>query len=61
MAIDPQTGIRYANAGNPQPDFNGPARLGSNLYSDSPIALNISGAKPKIVWYRQFVAHDTHD
>lgn len=46
MAIDPQTGIRYANAGNPQPNSNGPACLGSNLYSNSPIALNISGAKP---------------
>ena len=37
------------------------AGLGSHLYSDSLIALNISGAKPKLVWYRQFVAHDTHD
>jgi alcohol dehydrogenase (cytochrome c) len=61
MAIDPHTGILYANAGNPQPDFNGPARLGSNLYSDSLLALNISGAKPKLVWYHQFIAHDTHD
>jgi alcohol dehydrogenase (cytochrome c) len=61
MAIDPQTGMLYANGGNPQPDFNGPARRGSNLYSDSLIALNISGAKPKLVWYHQFIPHDTHD
>ncbi|SIQ98602.1 MULTISPECIES: pyrroloquinoline quinone-dependent dehydrogenase [Acidiphilium] len=61
MAIDPKTDMLYANAGNPQPDFNGPARKGSNLYSDSLVALNISGAKPKMVWYHQFIPHDTHD
>jgi alcohol dehydrogenase (cytochrome c) len=61
MAIDTKTGTLYANAGNPQPDFNGPARLGKNLYSDSLLALNITGAKPKLVWYHQFIAHDTHD
>ncbi|HQT84077.1 MAG: pyrrolo-quinoline quinone [Acidiphilium sp. 37-64-53] len=61
MAIDPKTDMLYANAGNPQPDFNGPARKGSNLYSDSLVALNISGAKPKLVWYHQFIPHDTHD
>jgi alcohol dehydrogenase (cytochrome c) len=61
MGIDPQTGMLYANAGNPQPDFNGPARLGANLYSNSLLALNISGATPKLVWYHQFIAHDTHD
>ena len=61
MALDPKTGILYANAGNPQPDFNGPARKGSNLYSDSLLAINISGAKPKMVWAHQFIPHDTHD
>ena len=61
MAIDPKSGILYANAGNPQPDFNGPARKGSNLYSDSLLAIDISGAKPKLVWYHQFIPHDTHD
>lgn len=61
MALNPDTGMLYANAGNPQPDFNGPARLGKNLYSDSLLALNISGAKPKLVWYHQFISHDTHD
>jgi len=61
MAIDPATGMLYANTGNPQPDFNGPARPGKNLYSDSLLALNISGAKPTLVWYHQFIEHDTHD
>lgn len=61
MAIDPKNGMLYANAGNPQPDFNGPARKGSNLYSDSLLALDINGAQPKLVWYHQFIPHDTHD
>lgn len=61
MALDPKTNILYANTGNPQPDFNGPVRQGSNLYTDSIVALNISGSKPKMVWYHQFIAHDTHD
>lgn len=61
MALDPKTGMLYANAGNPQPDFNGPVRQGKNLYSDSLLALNVSGEKPKLVWYHQFIAHDTHD
>ncbi|WP_427954400.1 pyrroloquinoline quinone-dependent dehydrogenase [Acidiphilium sp.] len=61
MALDPKTGMLYGNAGNPQPDFNGPARKGSNLYTDSLVALKISGAKPRLVWYHQFIAHDTHD
>jgi len=61
MAIDPKTDMLYANAGNPQPDFNGPVRKGANLYTDSLVALNISGAKPKMVWYHQFIPHDTHD
>lgn len=61
MAFDPKTGMLYGNAGNPQPDFNGPFRKGDNLYTDSLVALNISGAKPKLVWYHQFIPHDTHD
>lgn len=61
MALDPKTGMLYANAGNPQPDFNGPVRKGKNLYSDSLLALNVSGAKPRLVWYHQFIPHDTHD
>jgi alcohol dehydrogenase (cytochrome c) len=61
MAIDTKAGILYANAGNPQPDFNGAVRKGKNLYSDSLVALNISGEKPKLAWYRQFIEHDTHD
>ncbi len=61
MAIDVHDGVLYANAGNPQPDFNGGVRKGSNLYSDSLLAIDIHGAKPRLLWYHQFIAHDTHD
>jgi alcohol dehydrogenase (cytochrome c) len=36
-------------------------REGKNLYTDSMVALDISGSVPKMKWYYQFIAHDTHD
>jgi alcohol dehydrogenase (cytochrome c) len=61
LAIDPATSTLYVDAGNPQPDFLGTIRKGTNLYTNSMIALDISGATPKIKWYHQFIPHDTHD
>ena len=61
LAIDPDTDTMYVSAGNPQPDFLGTVRKGDNLYSDSIVALNIAGSKPKVEWYHQFIPHDTHD
>jgi alcohol dehydrogenase (cytochrome c) len=61
VAIDPTSGTLYADLGNPQPDFLGTVRKGANLYTNSMVALDISGAKPKLKWYHQFVPHDTHD
>ena len=61
IAIDPSTDTLYADAGNPQPDFLGTVRAGSNLYSNSMLALDISGSKPRLKWYHQFIPHDTHD
>ncbi len=61
LAIDPKTDTMYADLGNPQPDFFGDARKGANLYSNSMVALDISGAQPKVKWYYQFIPHDTHD
>jgi alcohol dehydrogenase (cytochrome c) len=60
IAIDPATSTLYVDAGNPQPDFLGTIRKGANLYTNSMIALDISG-KPKMKWYHQFIPHDTHD
>ena len=61
VAIDPASDTLYLTLGNPQPDFLGTVREGKNLYTDSMVALDISGAAPKLKWYHQFIAHDTHD
>jgi len=61
VTIDPASQTMYLNLGNPGPDFLGSVRKGDNLYSDSMVALDISGAKPKMKWYHQFIPHDTHD
>lgn len=61
MAIDPASDTLYLTLGNPTPDFLGTVRQGKNLYTDSMVALDISGSAPKLKWYYQFTAHDTHD
>jgi len=61
IAIDTASSTLYVDAGNRQPDFLGTIRKGSNLYSNSMVALDISGATPKVKWYHQFIPHDTHD
>ena len=61
LAIDPKTDTLYMDLGNPQPDFLGTARKGANLYTNSMVALDISGDKPTLKWYHQFIPHDTHD
>jgi alcohol dehydrogenase (cytochrome c) len=61
LAIDAASETLYVSTGNPQPDFLGTTRKGSNLYSDSMVALDISGGAPKMKWYHQFIPHDTHD
>lgn len=61
VTIDPSTQTAYVNVGNPSPDFNASMRAGDNLYSDSIVALDISGATPTVKWYHQFIKQDTHD
>lgn len=61
VALDPTSQTLYLSLGNPQPDFLGTVRQGANLYSNSMVALDISGSKPTLKWYYQFVPHDTHD
>ena len=41
-AIDPDLGLVYVNAGNPSPDYDGSARVGKNLFSNSTIALVVN-------------------
>jgi alcohol dehydrogenase (cytochrome c) len=59
LALDQATGTLYVATGNPIPDFAGHAREGENLYSNSLIALDVR--RGTLRWYRQIVAHDTHD
>jgi PQQ-dependent dehydrogenase (methanol/ethanol family) len=59
VSLDAQKGVLYVPVGNPAPDFYGDARPGSNLYTDSALALDIKTGK--LLWYDQFRAHDTHD
>ena len=61
VTIDAASQTMYLNLGNPGPDFLASVRKGDNLYSDSMVALDISGPKPKMKWYYQFIPHDTHD
>ncbi|MDP7340709.1 MAG: PQQ-binding-like beta-propeller repeat protein, partial [Vicinamibacterales bacterium] len=58
-AYDAELNQVYWGTGNPGPDWNGDARLGDNLYSDSALALD--GDTGEIVWHFQFTPHDVHD
>ena len=58
-AVDTDLGMVYVNAGNPSPDYDGSARVGINLFSNSTIALDLdTGA---LRWYYQAVHHDLWD
>lgn len=61
LTIDPTTETLYVDTGNPQPDLLGSGRTGTNLYTDSIVALDIRGPKPKLKWYYQLIPHDMHD
>jgi PQQ-dependent dehydrogenase (methanol/ethanol family) len=51
--------IVYWPIGNPHPDTDGDERAGSNLYTDSDVALD--AATGKLLWYFQYTPHDLHD
>ena len=56
---DPELDLVYWTTGNPAPDWNGDARLGDNLFSDSVLAINPNTGER--VWYYQFTPHDVWD
>lgn len=58
-AIDADLGMVYVNAGNPSPDYDGSARVGKNLFTNSTIALNMEDGK--LAWHYQAVHHDLWD
>ncbi len=58
-SYDPELNLIYWTTGNPAPDWNGDARLGDNLYSDSLLALEADTGKLR--WHFQFTPHDVWD
>ena len=56
---DPDLDLLYWTTGNPAPDWNGDARLGDNLFSDSVLALDPDTGERQ--WYYQFTPHDVWD
>ncbi len=58
-SYDPELDLVYWGTGNPGPDWNGEAREGDNLYSDSVVALDPDTGE--LAWYFQFTPHDVHD
>ena len=61
LTIDPGTQTLFIAPGNPGPDLVDTRRKGKDLYTDSVVALDISGAQPKMRWYYQILNPDTHD
>ena len=61
LAIDQDTDTLFVAPGNPGPDLVLKGREGRNLYTNSLVALDISGKKPRMKWYYQLVQNDTHD
>jgi alcohol dehydrogenase (cytochrome c) len=59
MTFDEQKNLLYVPGGNAAPDIYDEGRPGSNLYTNSLIALDATTGR--VAWYRQFVPHDVHD
>jgi PQQ-dependent dehydrogenase (methanol/ethanol family) len=57
--LDVATGLIYVGVGNPAPDFFASQRPGSNLYTGAMVVLDARSGKLR--WYKQIMAHDTHD
>ncbi len=56
---DPELNMLFVGTGNPQPVAIGKGRAGSNLFTESIVALNADTGK--LIWYFQPSPHDTHD
>ncbi len=56
---DPELDMIFVGTGNPQPVIAGKGRKGSNLFTESIVALQLDTGK--LVWHFQPSPHDTHD
>lgn len=61
LAIDPDAKMLFVAPGNPGPDLTDAHRRGKDLYTNSIVALDISGPRPAVKWYDQITPDDTHD
>jgi quinoprotein glucose dehydrogenase len=59
MALDEEAEIIYVPTGSAAPDFYGGDRLGSNLFANSLVALNVNTGE--YLWHFQFTHHDIWD
>ena len=58
-AIDTELGLVYVNTANPNPPYDGSARVGKNLFTNSTLALDLeTGA---LRWHFQTIHHDLWD
>ena len=58
-AIDPELDMIFFNGANPAPDYDGSARKGLNLFTNSIIALRLSTGA--LLWHFQMIHHDIWD
>ncbi|MBM3736474.1 MAG: PQQ-dependent dehydrogenase, methanol/ethanol family [Acidobacteria bacterium] len=58
-SYDPDLNLIYWGTGNPFPDFDGAARKGDNLYTDSVVALDANTGR--LAWHYQFTPGDVWD
>jgi alcohol dehydrogenase (cytochrome c) len=58
-SYDPERNLVYWGVGQPYPDYDGDAREGDNLYTNSVVALD--PATGKLRWYFQYTPHDMWD
>jgi PQQ-dependent dehydrogenase (methanol/ethanol family) len=58
-SADADANVLYWAVGNPHPDTDGDERAGSNLYTNSDLAIDVGTGK--MLWYYQFTPHDLHD
>jgi len=59
FTLEPAENLLLASVGNPAPDYDGAARYGNNLYTNSVVALDYRTGK--LIWYVQQIPHDFHD
>ena len=58
-SADTEANVLYWAVGNPHPDTDGDERIGSNLFTNCDLAIDVKTGK--MLWYYQFTPHDLHD